>query len=532
MFKKMSFMLVILSFLVCNTAFGAHTEIVKLTTGDGEIADWFGWSVAISGEYVVIGANYDDDIGHDGGSAYLFHYANGAWTQEQKLFASDGGQNDAFGSSVSIKGDVCIVGAHGHGIIHGTNASGAVFVFKKDESEWVEDTELRASDAQPSDYLGYSVSFDGDCVIAGAHGDDDNGPDSGSAYVFRYDGMSWTEEQKLTASDGQTQDYFGQAVAIDGDLAVVGAWATDESGPYSGSAYIFHFDGESWIEEQKLTANDASAEDHFGSAVSISGNLVVIGAYVDDDMGTSSGSAYAFRRNGTTWIQENKFVASDGEPNDELGYSVAVSPHFAILGARHDNDTDAHAGSVYVYGWNGTGWIEEDKILASDGAVNDWFGSAVSLSGYNVAVGAWGNDEIGTDSGAAYICSTFNPDYKVISADLECLPPAGILPFDVDFYILLSKHYPNSLRTIYANIRVDLANGVVFENWKQGVKTLSSFNYFSYHFSQMLPRSASVFGNNVFTIYAEDITSPPYNQPPYPPSGQTDTDVCVVMGVQ
>ena len=142
--------------------------------------------------------------------------------------------------------------------------------------------------------------------------DDDNGVDSGSAYVFRYDGSDWVEEAKLTASDGAADDYFGGSVAISGDTAVVGAVCDDDNGRNSGSAYVFRYDGSDWAEEAKLTASDGAAYDYFGCSVAVSGDTAVVGASDDDDNGLDSGSAYVFRYDGSDWTEEAKLTASDG----------------------------------------------------------------------------------------------------------------------------------------------------------------------------------------------------------------------------
>ena len=176
------------------------------------------------------------------------------------------------------------------------------------------ETKLTASDGAGADYYGCSVSISGDYAIVGAHRDDDNGSDSGSAYIYHYTGTSWIEQQKLTASDGAAHDLFGSSVSISGGYAVIGAQCDDDNGSASGSAYIYHFNGTSWIEQQKLTASDGAGADYFGRSVSISGDYALIGAIHDDDNGTNSGSAYIYHFTGTTWIEQQKLTASDGAP--------------------------------------------------------------------------------------------------------------------------------------------------------------------------------------------------------------------------
>jgi hypothetical protein len=185
--------------------------------------------------------------------------------------------------------------------------------------------------------------------LVGASGDDDNGSDSGSAYVFRFDGNSWVEEQKLVASDGALRDGFGCSVAISGDVALAGASGDDDNGIASGSVYLFRYSGSSWVQEQKLLASDGAAGDLFGSSVDISGDITLVGASCDGDYGSKSGSAYIFRYNGSSWVQERKLIASDGENSDRFGYSVAVKGLKALVGAFRKDDFGFDTGSAYVF---------------------------------------------------------------------------------------------------------------------------------------------------------------------------------------
>ncbi len=270
---------------------------------------------------------------------------------EFKILASDGAAGDLFGESVSISGDVAIVGARLDDD-NGVN-SGSAYVFRLVGGSWIEEAKLTASDGAASDLFGFSVSISGDVAIVGAFFDDDNGTDSGSAYVFRHSGEGvWTQEAKLTASDGAAADRFGISVSISGDVAIVGARLDDDNGSSSGSAYVFRLVGGSWIEEAKLTASDGAAFDRFGISVSISGDVAIVGARLDDDNGSSSGSAYVFRLVGGSWIEEAKLTASDGAAFDRFGISVSISGDVAIVGAFFDDDNGSSSGSAYIYSFN------------------------------------------------------------------------------------------------------------------------------------------------------------------------------------
>jgi len=213
----------------------------------------------------------------------------------------------------------------------------------------ISELKITASDNAANDRFGNSVSISGDYAVVGAIFDDDNGNDAGSAYVFKRTGTSWAEEAKLLPSDGAADDRFGVSVSIFGDYAVVGAWNHDDNGNGSGSAYVFKRTGTTWVEEAKLLASDGAADDAFGVKVSIFGDYAVVGAWKHDDNGNGSGSAYVFKRTGTSWAQEAKLLASDGAASDYFGISVFIFGDYAVVGAAFDNDNGQWSGSAYVY---------------------------------------------------------------------------------------------------------------------------------------------------------------------------------------
>ena len=281
------------------------TEVAKLTADDGAEDDRFGISVSIDGDTMVIGAYFDRDNGGYSGSAYVFTRATAGdlgsgWTQVAKLTADDGAYDDVFGIRVSIDGDTMVIGS----------SSGSAYVFTRDTagdlaSGWTHVAKLTANDGAAGDEFGRSVSIDGNTVVVGAYGDADHGSNTGSAYVFTRTitgdlTSGWTQVAKLTADDGAADDFFGISVSIDGDTMVIGARNDDDKGSNSGSAYVFLRTtagdlASGWTQVAKLTADDGAAGDEFGGSVSIGGGTVVIGANLDDDKGSDSGSAYVFQ---------------------------------------------------------------------------------------------------------------------------------------------------------------------------------------------------------------------------------------------
>jgi hypothetical protein len=385
---------------LCQPGFGRSTEQAKLIASFGADADRFGTCTAVDGNHAVVGAPYDDDKGNNGGAAYILELVAGEWRTIQKLTASDGKAGDVFGSSVAIDGNCAIVGAHWHDA-NGTN-SGSAYVFQCSGSTWSQTQKLVPLDGAAHDYFGFSVAIGGDYAVIGAKGDDANGFDSGSAYVFRYSEGLWSQDQKVTVSDNASGDYFGASVGVDGNYAVVGAYGDDDNGGSSGSAYIFECAGGNWTEVQKVTASDGAGGDAFGYSVCIDGDWIAAGAYLADANQTDSGSAYVFRGAGGTWSQVQKLTPPDAKAQGFLGCAVSISGDHIVIGSYGDDEHGAESGAAYVFRRSGDTWHYQDKLVPADYAPSDSFGSCVSVSGRIIVVGTPFDDMRGNDSGSAY----------------------------------------------------------------------------------------------------------------------------------
>ncbi|MEE8154707.1 MAG: FG-GAP repeat protein [Phycisphaerales bacterium] len=366
-------------------------QLAKLLADDGAPDDRFGNSVAISGTTAVVGATRHDDNGDDSGSAYLFDTTTGR--QLFKLLPDDGAADDRFGRSVAISGITAIVGAWGDD--DNGYGSGSAYLFDTTTGRQI--VKLLADDGAAGDGFGFSIAISGATAIVGAIGDD-NGSFSGSAYLF--DTTTGRQIAKLLAKDGAAGDWFGISVAISGATAIVGAYRHDDNGSASGSAYLF--DTTTGRQIAKLLPDDGAAGDFFGFFVAISGTTAIVGAYRDEDNGTWSGSAYLFDT--TTGRQIAKLVPNDGAAFDLFGISVAISGATAVVGAQWDGDNGPYSGSAYLFDISDpANPMQIAKFLADDGAADDRFGRSVAISGATAIVGAGGDDDNGTSSGAAYL---------------------------------------------------------------------------------------------------------------------------------
>jgi hypothetical protein len=381
----------------------------KLTAYDGATEAQYGISVALWDDVAMVAADLDDEADVDAGAVYVYSFNGSNWSFQQKLMASDAAQGDRFGGSISMQGDRVIIGAPLDNAPAGD--SGSAYVFEYDGSAWLEQQKLTASDAGSGDYFGRYLDLDGDRVMITALSDDDVGNDAGAAYVFDFNGSSWQQTTKLTASDGVAGDGFGYSVSLDGNQALVGAILNDHAGTSSGKVYVYEFNGSAWVEDQTLIASDAAAQALFGASVDLSGNRAVIGANRDSGNTTASGSVYVFDHNGTVWTESQKLNVAGIPSSGNFGVDVSLLGNRILIGANRDDEAiTLPSGSVYVFDYNGSTWQQNDVLLANDAAWDDQFGFAVSHSNGRIIAGAFKDDDLGDQSGSAYV---FNSSFPV-----------------------------------------------------------------------------------------------------------------------
>jgi len=375
-----------------------------LKASNGYSFDWFGVTVGLWDNTVVVGAprensnatgvngNQADKSAPRSGAAYVFVRDGTNWTQRAYLKASnaDGAEphpdwgwfgGDLFGYSVAVSGDTIVVGAPDEeSSATGVNAdqtdntaprSGAAYVFVRSGTNWIQQAYLKASNAdggepdslEGGDNFGWSVAVSHDTVVVGApreesgasevNGDqsDNTGPNVGAAYVFVRSGTNWTQQAYLKASDASSSDHFGISVAVSSQTVVVGApFASTTADDDAGAAYVFARSGTEWTQEARFEVLNALRDDHFGSAVAVSGNDVVVGAPFATTSALDSGAAYVFERNGTNWSLQADLIPSATSQQSGFGGAVALSDDKVVVGAAGDNHIVRLSGAAYVFG--------------------------------------------------------------------------------------------------------------------------------------------------------------------------------------
>ncbi len=328
------------------------SQQAQLTASDGANSDSFGSAVAISGETIVAGAYGDDNsFNSDQGSAYVFTRSGTTWSQQAKLTVSNGAANDWFGYSVAISGETVIVGAPLDDFGSTVN-QGSAYVFARSGTTWSQQQQINASEAADSDNFGFAVALQSETAVVGAPADDVSNSDQGSAYVFTRSGATWSQQQQLITSDAASGDLSGYAVAISNETITIGAPRDDHNANVDqGSAYVFTRSGVTWNQQAKLTASDGAGGDTFGNTIAINNDMAVVGAPTNDVGGNGDqGSAYVFVRSSATWGQQQQMTASDGAGNDNAGSAVAISGFTALIGAPNDDvNGNSDQGSTYVF---------------------------------------------------------------------------------------------------------------------------------------------------------------------------------------
>ena len=357
-------------------------------------------------------SEYNITMFYDGQGSLLFsvYYKNLPWKYIEKIISDEASVGDYFGNSVAIDGDLMIVGAFFEDTTESN--SGAAYVFKRDNGldTWSHVQKLKAITPGNGDRFGYSVAIDGDFMVIGAPYESTTESNSGASYVFKRDNglNTWSQVQKLKAITPGSSDYFGHSVAIDGDFMVIGAYYESTTENNSGAAYVFKRDNglNTWSQVQKLKAITPGNGDRFGSSVDIEGDFMVIGAPYESTIISDSGASYVFKRdNGLdTWSQVQKLKSDNITGNDKFGTYVAINDYFMVIGIPNERTTAQYSGAVGVFKRDGNdNWNQVQTLKADTPTYFAQFGLSVDIEGDFMVIGAPGDGTEEYDSGFSYI---------------------------------------------------------------------------------------------------------------------------------
>jgi hypothetical protein len=407
---------------------GSSAQFAKMLAADGLPTDTFGTALAVSGDLAVIGAVVANS---NSSAAYVYRHNGSSWVFEAKLTAYQGQNGTQPGAAIAVSGDTVLIGARFDEEFEG--GSGAAYVFRYNGTSWAQEAKLKAAPPDHNAQFGLSVAIDGDLALIGApyHNELPCSDDPGAAYVFRRSGTTWSQEAKLSPP-GTPDAYaeFGYSVSIAGNAALVGARREDDL----GAAYLYRHDGAHWWPEARLQfEGDADLNDRFGNPVILTGELVIISATGDDDIANASGAVYVFRFNGQFYDQEAKLTAPDLTDLAMFGHSIALRGDTLLVGAFRGAAPAFESGMAYLFQFAGSQWTQVAKLTASDGAAGDRFGSAVALTAHGALVGAHLDDDLGTDSGSVYVFRTTDIDLNDNGVPDPCeSSPCATCPGDMN----------------------------------------------------------------------------------------------------
>jgi hypothetical protein len=406
------FILLVSGVSLCGTAWGGWEPVSKLKAPDPCEEAVFGFSISIDNNTAVVGAPWNQ------GAVHIYEYDGLSWDYVKTLLPPVLSDTDWFGYSVSIDSNVIVVG---------TYRAEEVYVYDYNGTQWSSNPEI-LSVAGSQNYFGFSVAIDGNTIVVGAEGSISQ---TGAAYVFDYNGVSWAYSQTLTNPGGDNGDQFGRAVCIDADVIVVGSDEQFEVGAGDpnyrrGSVCVFRQSGGSWSLEQKILAPNTSSNDLFGYSVSVSGDTFVAGSYKHNyGANAIAGAALVYKCNGSSWVKEATLYSPNADISYAFGNSVAIDGNSLLVGEMYHDGAASNSGAAFLFKRTCGSWSQGQKCQDPLGAVNDYFGRSVEIDGQTAIAGAYRDDQGQTDSGAAYIflllAADINRDGLVSSRDYAIL---------------------------------------------------------------------------------------------------------------
>ncbi|MCP3917434.1 MAG: hypothetical protein GY711_17955 [bacterium] len=341
------------AFLYANDGKRWH-EVQRLWPPDGGQADQFGNAVALSGSTAAVGSWFDDDLGHDSGSVYVYERTSSGWTETQRLLPIDYDVPCRFGSSVALDGDTLLVGAPGR--VNGSgHPVGAIYVFERGPSGWQQTGLLKPPVAPTSTSGGFGgpVDLDGDIAVAGASSDSHNAPLwSGAAYVFERGGAGWAQTAFLTAPFRRREEVFGTSVSVSGTRIAIGTpwmYGGQFQPPAYGSVFVFRRQGGQWIVETRLYPQNSTDDDRCGFSVDLQGDRLAVGGYWALEQGLRAGATFLFERTPIGWVERLELVSEEPVHADALGTACALDGHWILGGALAGQVDGIRSGTILAF---------------------------------------------------------------------------------------------------------------------------------------------------------------------------------------
>jgi hypothetical protein len=423
----------------------------KLMADDAGIFDHFGWAVATNGNTALVGAYLYSQIIVDDGTVYVFKRNDSYWQSSGKLIPLDPGRNSRlFGYAVDIDDKTAVIGAPL------ADSGGSVYIFQYNGIVWYQKARLVADDANGDvAFFGCSVAIDGNTVIIGAQYDNQGAENSGAAYVFKRDGSTWTQEAKLKPSDADADQWFGYSVAIDANTAVVGAHAVGWN-TTSGWAYIYQRNNSTWTEKARLMESDSS------DSVAIFDRTVVVGNKRNWNVGVYTYEDISVQ--GDWSLLHTTHISAT--PGDSFGSSVALDVNTLVIGAEHAEGTDFLTGRVTVYRRQNLSWIKDKQLAADDGQGNDQFGCSVALSNGTIVVGAQGADGGSEYSGAAYVFNGYLPQEQ----------PSALYVSDRYGYMIRVDLNTLAMEKLPQPMNVGIVQGIAYDPFREVIYGITSYD--------------------------------------------------------
>jgi hypothetical protein len=326
----------------------------KLVANPAFADDTLGGKVALKNNVAMLGVMLRDNKGKDSGAVVSFEREANVWKQRQIFTAPDAKPGDAFGQSIALTKNYLVIGAPRNDVL-GDDA-GAAYIYKRENDTWRYRTKITANDGVAGDLFGISVAIDGNTILVGADLHDEKAVNAGAVYVYVLEENKWKQEAKLMASDGGKTDIFGVRVALSENTALISARRddTEELGVDAGSAYIFVRDGSAWTQQVKLTSPDGQADDRFGRGVALSSDIAIISAMNHDANGSNTGALYVYEKGFSGWRYTSKFVAKSSMPDDKFGWNVGLSNDVAIIATPNHDAKGQESGAVFIQDLNST----------------------------------------------------------------------------------------------------------------------------------------------------------------------------------